>query len=1168
VALEQEIEAAKRQASGSAVPLTNGKRIAQIAGGFQYAFDIENLLNLPGDSPGDLHVEGHPPLEVSVVSSQGMSIVLSVPQDLGRFVAKASLKTNLTYLLRKLIDRIEALDGSANPVGDRLLGLLPHSGNMVDRDEATPDCELTLNEEQLNAIASSLGKNITYVKGPPGTGKSRTIGQIAAKLHRRDRSVLLVSHTNIAVDQALLNADKAIPASDKADGKVLRIGEPKDKQLDDRPELLIKTHVERRSQELAKKKAELLAEQAGLLPQAQRLSRSVELCEWVQEAVADIDSMASELEELGKLEAALNDSRKTEAELRAQEDEWDRVTKEAAAAQEHTERAVGLGAMITEKEKELAKSQGRIEGAARTLNQAEEVLRESNEMGWLQRKWRGLPSPEEQEVVVAHFRNLLLEHDTKHAVIVNRLRQLREYHQAHTRAVNKFEAKYRKTPAEVMAQAGQYVQTRDNLSHNIKTLEASIGELSEGARATLQSRVSAIKAWGLAEGTPSSLTDMLALIGDAHSRAAQMVQGLDIRQLRGELSLVNTRLEEIERELAGIEESLKQVEELVIADASVIATTLTRAYLRESIQKRRFDTVILDEASMAPIPALWVAASLADHNAVVVGDPKQLPPIVLSDADTAKKWLGRDVFEVAEENRPGTIEDAVALVVQYRMRPEISAIPNELIYGNLQDAPMASDDGELYGWYDEAWAYNEPVLLVDTGPTNAWVTSVASGRRPSRLNFLSATICIDIAHQMLAEGREPPSPGQDKRILVVSPYRPHARLIELTAKEEGLQDEVTSGTAHSFQGSEADVVILDLVNDEPHWRVGLFIPAFDDTTKRLLNVALTRARKRLVVVGDFDYIQRLAKKAFLGKQLVPFLRNRYRSVNALDVVPKGLAARAANAKAAVLGGEVEPSDKRIVVTQQHFFPILFGDLGRASRRVVVYSPFMAPDRVSHMEVHLKACVERGVDVYVVTKPHMDRGKRELAGYQKMEDALTEWGVTIAHKRAMHEKLVFIDDKVLWQGSLNPLSFSNTQEVMERRASREVVADYAKTLCLDDFVGEFEDSPPDCPICGGEIIAAEGRSGGPFYWRCVEDDCYTRSMDQPRLKGGVVRCSNCGGEVEYGEWGGKPHWRCKENRRHRQKVARTHLRLPKMRSLIPKSTLRQLDRRFGISRSVN
>jgi len=69
-----------------------------------------------------------------------------------------------------------------------------------------------------------------------------------------------------------------------------------------------------------------------------------------------------------------------------------------------------------------------------------------------------------------------------------------------------------------------------------------------------------------------------------------------------------------------------------------------------------------------------------------------------------------------------------------------------------------------------------------------------------------------------------------------------------------------------------------------------------------------------------------------------------------------------------------------------------------------------------------------------------------------------------------------------------------------------------------------------------------------------------------MKGGIIICnnSNCGGQVEYGEWGGNPVWRCLENHRHRQKVARTHLRLPKMREIIPKKELRRLDKLFGIN----
>jgi hypothetical protein len=183
----------------------------------------------------------------------------------------------------------------------------------------------------------------------------------------------------------------------------------------------------------------------------------------------------------------------------------------------------------------------------------------------------------------------------------------------------------------------------------------------------------------------------------------------------------------------------------------------------------------------------------------------------------------------------------------------------------------------------------------------------------------------------------------------------------------------------------------------------------------------------------------------------------------------------------------------------------------------------------------------------------------------LEKILSDWGIAVIHKQGMHEKLIFIDDGILWSGSLNPLSFSNTQEVMERRANQSVVQDFARTLRLEELLGEYKAGSPSCPYCGSEVVASEGKHE-PYFWRCVENNCYTRSIDEPTIEGGIVVCTKCGGAVECGEWGGKPAWRCLENRRHHQKIARTHLRLPKMREVIPKRELQKLDEYFVIDQA--
>jgi superfamily I DNA and/or RNA helicase len=1156
-ALLNEIDAATNNASSSAVPLINGRKIAQVGSSYQYIFDVENALNLPGDTPGDLYVPGRSPIEVVIISIEGMAITLSIPENLGKFVPNARLQSNLAFLMRKLIKRIESKANISNPVGDRILG------DFIDEEPYTTEIIVNnLNKQQRIAVASSLNRNITFIWGPPGTGKTRTIGSIGKELYLADRTALLVSHTNTAVDGAIKIIGKFIDEEELTEGKVIRVGQPKDPTLD--KQLLLSTHVDRRSAELAEKKEKLEAELAELVTKVKEVSNIVDICEWTTEAQEDISSMEKELDTLQTTNRNLEEMREELREHESLISHWDKATEAAKIAQSHLVKVSRSEELINKLGFKNDLTGKQLNDISEQIKDAEMLLKEVKSMGWITRKWRRLPSPEEQSTIVERLKRELgklgLALDDINAQLEkaqSRLLYLKDLLQV-------FQDKYHGEPQEILLRAEGHKKKIKDLQQDIRKYVSWYGVKSAELQSIFEERLFVLIEFGLAHEKPDSLDDMLAAIQAAFLQATLMVKGVDVAQLRVEKEELNNRIRSIESELDDIEEALKKVEELVIKDASIVATTLTRAYLKDSIQERRFDTVILDEASMAPIPALWIAASVAENNAVVVGDWKQLPPIVLSTHTLSKKWLGRDIFEVAELTNNFQHSYLIELKEQYRMHPDISSIPNELIYhGTLEDNACTTNLGELENWYRVGWEHDTPVLLVDTASVGAWVTSVARGKGSSRLNFLSATICVDIVEHILDENREKFQKENKPRILVTCPYRPHAKLLDLLIREQKLENEVMAGTTHSFQGTEAGVVIFDLVNDEPQWRVAMFTPKYDDNIKKLLNVALTRAKHRLIIVGDFEYIRKSAKKAFVGAKLLPFLLNRFPVVDSLDIVKSGLAARAAKAQTAVLGGDIEAAENRIVVTQESFFRYLRSDFANARFRIVVYSPFITENRVAQLEPQLRAAIERGVSVYIVTKPHCDRTKKEIQQYQMLENTLTNWRAIIVHKRGMHEKLVFIDDSILWEGSLNPLSFRDTQEHMERRFSKKVSTEYASTLRLNNLIEGYNDGAPECPICNGVMIACEGRDE-PFYWRCVNEDCnYTRSIDQPAIQGGIINCNRCGGKVEYGEWGGKPAWRCLENRRHHQKIARTHLRLPKMRDIVPKRYLTKLDRKFNI-----
>ena len=119
----------------------------------------------------------------------------------------------------------------------------------------------------------------------------------------------------------------------------------------------------------------------------------------------------------------------------------------------------------------------------------------------------------------------------------------------------------------------------------------------------------------------------------------------------------------------------------------------------------------------------------------------QLPPIVLSNREATKKWLGRDIFEVSglttawkKGNSP---DHFIQLTEQHRMVPKIAQVANQF-YDQMLITPnkQHSDVDRFLEWYNRDWPYDKPVVLVDTGPLNAWVTSVVRGGNSSRLNFL------------------------------------------------------------------------------------------------------------------------------------------------------------------------------------------------------------------------------------------------------------------------------------------------------------------------------------------------------------------------------------------------------------------------------------------------
>jgi hypothetical protein len=748
-ALRAEIEAAERAAATAAIPLVDGRKIGRLADAFQYAFGAEAAINAPGDCSGELSVAGLPPVAAVVIAVEGLDLTLSVPQDLGGRVPRAVLRIDLVFPLRRLIARIEDTGRKPNPAGDRLLGAVPASGAPELIDDAL------LDDAQDAALGSSLGRDITFIWGPPGPARTRTVGSIGAHLYRRSRSLLLVSHTNGAVDRALVEIVERL-GGDLAAGALLRLGIPSDERLREREDLLLDAVVWRRREELCARQAELRTERRAKQTRIGECERLLGVAAWAAEGRAELADFLRRLDALHTAETThrrlaeeVAERAKDEAELRA-------LLAEAQATAPRAMEADRLLEELPRLADELDAAREAVDVADAATSEAQRDYEKARELGPLVARERALPALDEQRRAVEAL--AVREAEAKHEADVarERLREAEQTHAAagHASAIQRrfrgfvFQIRRRRVVARRRAQHANTRVRLDGVSGRLRRARAVLAELEqldrrlarwrklgsaaiqaaqlrrceaerdlaaatetglEGRRAKLERqladaaeavvrfrklhaaaprgvvarvepqvaelrrlqeklretgqradhlrdaldadlgvRLAAIEALGLGRGSsPDNARERFEEVALAQFEARRLAAEIDVAALEEEVTDCRREAGAIDEALARIDQELEVIRQTAIADATVIATTLTRLYLCNEIWDRRFDTVILDEASMTPIPALWIAARLADANVVVIGDLGQPPPIKQAQHPLAEKWLGRNIFDVS-----------------------------------------------------------------------------------------------------------------------------------------------------------------------------------------------------------------------------------------------------------------------------------------------------------------------------------------------------------------------------------------------------------------------------------------------------------------------------------------------------------------------------------------
>lgn len=597
----------------------------------------------------------------------------------------------------------------------------------------------------------------------------------------------------------------------------------------------------------------------------------------------------------------------------------------------------------------------------------------------------------------------------------------------------------------------------------------------------------------------------------------------EYEKLKAMGSGISNKEVEIHRKIKDIRAIIKQREEKCVENARVIATTISKAIVDKAFKDRLFDVVIFDEVSMASVLQIMSAASFATEHMICVGDFMQLSPIVQSDAVK----MGEDIFDflgINNHGKPYYHPWMVMLDEQRRMHPAISKFASVNVYKNLlrDHSSVLKNRKEIVK--KEMFA-NNPVNLVDLSTTYCATTKNADN---SRFNILSALLSFSIAVK---------SEGNVDTIGIITPYAAQTRLVRALCLDykKNHDTSIRCSTVHQFQGSESDVIIFDAVESYPGKKPGWLMSKDFNSIKRLINVAVTRARGKLVVVAnrrfwDANYSTNPNHTFY---RLINYLVKEGHTVE--HVKDKSLESMVKDLS--VKGGPNYYLDNA-------YLDDLIKDIKSAKGKIVVSLPSGNIDSSVEKEIYDELIKNKKSGITVLVKCN---------DYQSLPD---NWKrITWGTKNAVFP-LIVIDDKIVWYGT----PFADWQFALKNSALRspckiacrvrgEHTADLIGSLSDLEYretdagkspltetngnvgtvdkprgggLAEFASHLRKCPGCGKYMKMSKGKTGKTILWckDCKKTDLLAPEEINSYIYQNGVKCPEHNRDIEarIGQYG--------------------------------------------------
>jgi ATP-dependent RNA/DNA helicase IGHMBP2 len=330
------------------------------------------------------------------------------------------------------------------------------------------------------------------------------------------------------------------------------------------------------------------------------------------------------------------------------------------------------------------------------------------------------------------------------------------------------------------------------------------------------------------------------LTRDAYALRGQAERYTRARPEPGAKQAMRQESKDMLREARKIEDHITSS---ILSKARIVCATTT-GLDRDRLEGKYFDWCIMDEASQSVEPSTWIPLQYANR-VVLAGDHFQLPPTIIS-SEALKGGFGISLMERLLTDIGPSISRR--LNVQYRMHNDIMRFSSDVFYENSLQADESVRTSLLIDLptVKESPLTICPVHFIDTAGASYDEETEPNG--DSRLNPLEAELVLKKVNELIGCGLNP------NMIAIISPYSAQVRLLREMINAKGaipaMADDSSSGeqieidSVDGFQGREKETVIVSLVRSNREGEVGFLA----DT--RRMNVALTRAKRKLIVIGD------------------------------------------------------------------------------------------------------------------------------------------------------------------------------------------------------------------------------------------------------------------------------------------------------------------------------